>query len=166
MTNAVSPIVTLFRHNLWANLRLLDACIGLTDEQLEATLIGSFGSIRSTLFHIVSAEGNYGSLLTGEPRNEKLKRGQNPTLSELRNLAKMTGEQLCEVAARTTATDMTYPEWDGRRWPVPAATVLTQAINHGTEHRAQVSAILTQLGIEPPEMDGWTYYVTEQALLS
>jgi uncharacterized damage-inducible protein DinB len=32
-------------------------------------------------------------------------------------------------------------------------------VNHGTEHRSQVATILTQLGVEPPEMDGWTYFL-------
>jgi uncharacterized damage-inducible protein DinB len=36
--------------------------------------------------------------------------------------------------------------------------LLLQAVNHGTEHRSQIATILTQLGVEPPEMDGWTYF--------
>jgi uncharacterized damage-inducible protein DinB len=35
--------------------------------------------------------------------------------------------------------------------------LLTQAINHSTEHRAQIATILTQQGIEPPDMSGWAY---------
>jgi uncharacterized damage-inducible protein DinB len=31
-------------------------------------------------------------------------------------------------------------------------------INHATEHRAQIMAILTQLGITPPELDSWSYF--------
>jgi uncharacterized damage-inducible protein DinB len=34
---------------------------------------------------------------------------------------------------------------------------MVQAINHATEHRAQISAIITQLGMEPPDMSGWQY---------
>ncbi len=40
----------------------------------------------------------------------------------------------------------------------PRPILLTQVINHATEHRAQIMAILTQLGIEPPELDAWTYF--------
>ena len=42
-------------------------------------------------------------------------------------------------------------------WRMPVSLFLLQAINHGTEHRSQVATILTQLGVEPPNMDGWTY---------
>ena len=45
-----------------------------------------------------------------------------------------------------------------RGWNRLAWLLLVQAINHATEHRTQVAAILTQLGIEPPGMDGWTYH--------
>ena len=41
---------------------------------------------------------------------------------------------------------------------MPASLLLLQAVNHGTEHRSQIATVLTQLGIEPPEMDGWTYF--------
>ena len=43
-------------------------------------------------------------------------------------------------------------------WWMPVSLFLLQAVNHGTEHRSQVATILTHLGIEPPEMDGWTYF--------
>jgi uncharacterized damage-inducible protein DinB len=41
---------------------------------------------------------------------------------------------------------------------VPKTIILTQVINHATEHRAQVMVLLTQLGIEPPDLQGWTYF--------
>jgi len=37
-----------FKYNLWANLRLLDACAHLSDAQLDATTRGTFGSVRET----------------------------------------------------------------------------------------------------------------------
>jgi uncharacterized damage-inducible protein DinB len=46
-------LTTLFRHHLWANLRLFERCAGLTNEQLDAPVVGTYGSIRDTLQHIV-----------------------------------------------------------------------------------------------------------------
>ena len=43
-------------------------------------------------------------------------------------------------------------------WRMPVSLFLLQVINHATEHRSQVATILTRLGVEPPEMDGWTYF--------
>jgi uncharacterized damage-inducible protein DinB len=48
-----SLLVTLYEHNTWANLRLLDFCAGLSDEQPDASAPGTFGRIRDTLIHIV-----------------------------------------------------------------------------------------------------------------
>jgi len=31
-------------------------------------------------------------------------------------------------------------------------------INHATEHREQIKAIMTGLGIEPPDLQGWAYF--------
>jgi len=41
---------------------------------------------------------------------------------------------------------------------VPKTILLTQVINHATEHREQIKAILTELGIEPPDLQGWSYF--------
>ena len=40
-TSSEPAIVELFRHNLWANLRLLEACESLTPAQLQATAVGT-----------------------------------------------------------------------------------------------------------------------------
>ena len=32
-------VTTLFNHHLWANLRLLEQCAELTNEQLDATIV-------------------------------------------------------------------------------------------------------------------------------
>jgi uncharacterized damage-inducible protein DinB len=42
--------------------------------------------------------------------------------------------------------------------------VLTQVINHATEHREQIKSMLTALGIEPPEIDGWDHGLSTGAL--
>ena len=66
--NPTDTLTTLYRHNRWANERLLERCAGLSDEQLDATLLGTFGSIRDTLQHIVTAERSYLSRIsTGQP---------------------------------------------------------------------------------------------------
>jgi uncharacterized damage-inducible protein DinB len=49
----VSLLVTLCEHNTGTNLRLLDFCARLSDEQLDASAPGTFGRVRDTLVHIV-----------------------------------------------------------------------------------------------------------------
>ncbi|MEW5985441.1 MAG: DinB family protein [Chloroflexota bacterium] len=151
-------LTTLFSHNLWANLRLLERCAELTDEQLNASVVGTFGSIHDTLQHIVTAEQSYFSRIsTGQPRRRPA--GAPPlAIAEMVESARATGLGLIEWATKVQAGDAVQIDWDGTPREVPKAIILTQVINHATEHRAQIMAILTQLGIEPPELDSWSYF--------
>ena len=54
-----SVVRALFAHNTWANLKLLDFCERLNDEQLDTAAVGGYGTIRTTLSHIFRAEVGY-----------------------------------------------------------------------------------------------------------
>ncbi len=151
-------VTTLFRHHLWANLRLLERCAELTSEQLDASISGAYGSIHDTLQHIVRSEQSYFSRIsTGQPR--RFPEDVPPmTIAEMLEAARASGTGFIEWAPKVQAGDTVQSDWDGTPREVPKTIILTQAINHATEHRAQVMAIMTQLGIEPPELDGWSYF--------
>ncbi len=151
-------LTTLFSHNLWANLRLLDQCATLSSEQLDASISGAYGSIRDTLQHIVTSEQSYFSRIsTGQPRRRS-KDAPPLTTAEMTESVRTTGAGFMEWAPKVQADDTVQIDWDGTPRDVPKAIILTQVINHATEHRAQIMAILTQLGIQPPELDSWTYF--------
>jgi len=156
--NPTETLTTLFRHNRWANERILERCAGLTEEQLDATIVGAFGSIRDTLQHIVTAERSYFSRIsTGQPFRRP--EGAPPlTIAEMTESVRMSGSGLIEWAPKVEAGDTVQVNWEGAPRAVPKTILLTQAINHATEHRAQIMAILTQLGIQPPELDSWSYF--------
>jgi uncharacterized damage-inducible protein DinB len=145
------PPTTLFSHNLWANLRLLERCAALSSEQLDATISGAYGSIRDTLQHIVIAEQLYLSLISTGQRYDRPEDAPPLTLTEMVESVRTTGAGLVGWAPKVQAEQR---DWEG----TPKTIILTQVINHATEHRAQIMAILTQLGIQPPELDGWTYF--------
>jgi uncharacterized damage-inducible protein DinB len=159
------PLVTLFRHHLWANLRLIDACAALDEAQLSATTAGTYGAILDTLRHVVRSEQYYLMHLTGR-RPEFLAQPDRPVeLAGLREEARASGEGLIAYAATVGPGDLAYMDDDedeSLHWPIPAGYILTQVINHATEHRAQINTILTQQGIQPPNLSGWAYQ--EQAI--
>jgi uncharacterized damage-inducible protein DinB len=151
-------LTTLFSHNLWANLRLLERCAELTPEQLEATIPGAFGSIHDTLQHIVTAEQSYFSRIsTGQPHRRPAD-APPLTIAEMMESVRTTGLGLIEWAPKVQAGDTVQLDWEGAPLDVPKAIILTQVINHATEHRAQVMAIMTQLGIQPPDLQSWAYF--------
>jgi len=151
-------LTTLFSHNLWANLRLLERCAELTREQLDATISGAFGSVHDTLQHIVEAEQSYFSRISTGQRFHGPEDAHPMTIADMAASARTTGAGFIEWASKVGASDTVQVNWEGTPRDVPKTIILTQVINHATEHRAQIMAILTQLGIEPPELDSWSYF--------
>ncbi len=151
-------LTTLFSHNLWANLRLLECCAVLNGEQLSATISGTYGSIRDTLEHIVLAEQSYFSRISTGQRRHRPEDAPPLTIAEMTESINASGAGFIEWVPRVQAADVVSVDWEGTPRDVPKTIILTQVINHATEHRAQVMAIMTQLGIEPPELDSWTYF--------
>ncbi len=81
------------------------------------------------------------------------------TIAEMLESVRTSGAGLIEWAPKVQADDTVQVDWeDGTLRDVPKAIYLTQVINHATEHRAQIMAILTQLGIQPPDLDSWSYF--------
>ncbi len=154
-----STLVQLFRHNVWANLRLFDACRDLTGAQLDAPAPGGvFGNIYATLYHIVINEENYLNLLAGHPLQDGGARPDPlPGVDELRARIRQSGEGLIQTVGELPEGHVFQGIWQGEPYSMPAAVPIIQAINHATEHRAQIAALLTQMGIQPPSMDGWTF---------
>jgi uncharacterized damage-inducible protein DinB len=96
MTTGLSDF---FKYNLWANLCLLDVCAQLSDAQLDATMIGTFGTVRETLMHMFGAEEGYARTLTGKTTTPALKELTTfPGFDELRRRAKESGEALIMFA--------------------------------------------------------------------
>lgn len=151
-------LTTLFKHNLWANLRLLERCTVLTRDQLDATISGALGSIQDTLEHIVIAEQGYFSRISTGQRLSRPPDAPPMTIADMMESMRTTGLGLIEWAPKVNADDTVRIDWNGTPRDVPKTIILTQVINHATEHREQVKAILTHLGIEPPDLQSWSYF--------
>ena len=156
---SADTLTTLFSHHLWANLRLLERCAELTSEQLEATISGAYGSIRDTLEHIVKAEQSYFSRISTGQMYQHPEDAPPMTIAEMMESLRTTGQGLIEWAPKVQTDDTVQILWqDDTKRDVPKAIILTQVINHATEHRDQIMATLTQLGIEPPDLQSWAYF--------
>ena len=161
--NSSNTLEILYQHHRWANLRILEICAALTNDQLDSTLIGTYGSIRDTLQHVVSAERSYFMRIsTGQPYRRP-KDAPPMTLDDMKESLANTGAGLIEWAPKVQSADTVEIDWDGTLRLVPKTILLTQAINHATEHRAQIMAILTEIGIQPPELDAWRYFDSLQS---
>ncbi len=153
-----------FGHHVWATLRLIDACLPLTDEQLAGPVPGTFGSILDTIRHLVGADCSYLELLSG---------GKVTTIDEdamdlpaLRAAMAANGPVWAEVVAGDLDPDQAIVRRrdDGSESHAPLGIRLAQVTHHGTDHRSQVCTALTNLGITPPEIDAWDFASQEGRL--
>ena len=152
--------VELLKHNTMMNDRLLEVCRGLTDEQLESSVEGTYGTIGATLVHVAGGQQSYAARFFGRERPQRLAETPFPGFDALTG-AFNEGNTLLERAAAEAATDgyvIIEDDDPDTKWRMHRSLLLLQAINHGTEHRSQIATILTQLGITAPEMDGWTFF--------
>jgi uncharacterized damage-inducible protein DinB len=152
-------LADLFRHNLWANLSLVDFIIGQPASVMETNVPGTYGTIRETLAHFAGAEERYLAAVTGGPerRNPSLEETQ-PDLATLREHLKQSGAGFIDFAETVAGIPQLSVVWRGETHQAPASLFLVQAINHATEHRSQIMTALTQAGVAPPDLDGWTWH--------
>lgn len=152
-----SVLTTLFAHNAWANLVLLDFCERLSDEQLDSTAIGGFGSIRHTLQHIINSEVGYVERVNGKLPSGAAPSDEFPGFVALKDMARWAGDELLLLALSAREDTLVRQRPPRFSYQYRLASLIVQAITHSTEHRTQISAIITQLGMEPPDMSVWRY---------
>ena len=150
-------LVDAFEHHIWATTRLIDTCLELTPEQLDATAPGTYGSILDTQRHIVGADAGYLFVLSGERVPEVDEDGMD--LTELRAAIQRNGTEWSKVLASDLDPErvLVRRRDDGSESRAPVGIRLAQVIHHGTDHRSQICTILTTLGVEPPLIDVWDY---------
>ena len=156
MTNSLMD--DAFAHHAWATERLVDACRGLTNEQLEAPVPGTYGSIIQTLRHMVGADAWYLSVASGD--RSHMFDEDAADLDALRAAMGRQGAGWAALLGSGVDADTVLKEVDdddGFQRHAALGIQLAQALHHGTDHRSQVCTALTGLGLEPPDIDVWVY---------
>ena len=153
-----SALRQIWDHNNWANRRLIEACKDLDEDILNATVEGTYGTVKDTLFHIVASQEGYAALLANKPREERAFTWEDPFpgFDRLIEVSDSSGETLARMAEEAADTEFQRP-FGGRDWAISGKVVLTQMINHATEHRAHINTILTQNGVTNSETWFWNY---------
>src|ERR1700680_3747605 len=136
-------MIEAFRYNKWANLHLLDICAGLSDEQLQLTAPGTYGTIAATFLHLFAGEQRYLRRLTPGTKPDINERDAvAPSLAILREHAMRSGDQLIEAADAIPPADTIDEERDGQLIRLHLGVVLVQAMHHGNDHRTHICTIL------------------------
>ncbi len=156
-TGPEAILVELIHYNNWANAQVFAACQKLAAEQLAAAAPGTYGTIHSTLMHIIRAEADYVGRLTGDSPQPSFQWADPPALTDLFAYAGRVAGALLDAIQRTSPTHIVHEEEDGNTIDYQARALFIQVINHGIEHRTNITTILSGLGLTTPEVDGWGY---------
>jgi uncharacterized damage-inducible protein DinB len=151
-------LAEMFRYNAWANGEFFEACRSLTDEQLDARVPGVSGSVRELLMHIAGAQETFILRTKGRQHEGELARWSEwPGIEKVIEIALTTSEEIVSIAEQLDDDEEVDLPYQGKTYRFPTRFFLTQAMEHGVEHRTEVKVALGHLGVETPDLDGWNY---------
>jgi uncharacterized damage-inducible protein DinB len=139
-------------------LRVIDACLDLSAEELETSVPGTRGPMLETLRHVVGGDAEDLFILTGD--RAYYVDAERMSLAEARVVMERDGSGWAELISGSLDPDAVVREVDEtdgyQRW-APIGFRLAAALDHGTDHRSQICTALTTLGVEPPGIDVWNF---------
>ena len=150
-------ILLLYRYNQWANARIWSAAANVTQEQFVAPASFPHGGLRGTLVHALFAEWIWRKRWEGTSPTQRFKPEDFPTVESLHTRWQEEEKQLMdfvnELSDERLNGTFSYTNTSGQ----PFSRVLWQAmahvVNHGTQHRSEAAALLTDLGHSPGDLD-------------
>jgi uncharacterized damage-inducible protein DinB len=159
----LAALRNMLNYHYWARDRLLDALEPLGPDQFRQDLGSSFGSIRNTLVHVVSAEWVWCSRWLGKSPSGHLAATDLNTVQDVR--ARWVEEEarirrfVDQLGPEGVVRVIQYTHFDGEPRNSVFWHMLQHVVNHASFHRGQVTTMLRQLGARPPQsQDMIAYY--------
>ena len=150
-------IQVLFDYNQWANQRIFAAASGLTDDLFTAPGQFPHGDLRGTLVHALFAEWIWHTRWQGESPKTRLKPEDFPTFESLHQRWLTEEAELMKFVEQVTEEQLNSPfryfSTEGVQYENILWQAMNHVVNHGTQHRAEAAAMLTDLGRSPGDLD-------------
>jgi uncharacterized damage-inducible protein DinB len=159
MPDLATHLRAMAAYNRWANGRLYTAAATLSDEDYRRPAGVYFGSLHSTLNHLLVTDRNWMGRFegTGEVQS-KLNAILFERFDELRAAREREDERIIRhvegLSPTAIAGDFEYATTSGKPQRQPRWEALVHLFNHQTHHRGHAHAVFTRLGVpEPPPLD-------------
>jgi uncharacterized damage-inducible protein DinB len=150
-------IQLLFKYNQWANARILKAASAVTQEQFLASATYPHGGLRGTLVHALFAEWVWRKRWEGESPTSRFNVEDFPTFESLRSRWLEEETLLMKFIHAQTDDDLNeafqFTALNGDSRENILWQAMAHVVNHGTQHRSEVAAMLTDLGHSPGDID-------------
>jgi uncharacterized damage-inducible protein DinB len=153
----VNDLERLYDYGYWANKKVFHVAAQLTPEQFTQTVAGSYGSVRNTLVHALSAEWGWLDRCGGHQRGPALKPDDYPTMESLVDTWSRVEGYVREFLSTLKDGDLdrvvefTNPR--GEKRSMVLGPLMQHAATHGVHHRGQVALLLRSLGFVPGNFD-------------
>lgn len=153
----VRDLERTYDYGYWANKRLLAVVAQLTPEQFARTVVGSWGSVRNTLVHILNAEWGWLDRCGGHARGPSLKADDYPTVESLVETWTKVEEWMRTFLAGLDDGELKrtveFKNPRGETQSMVLGEMMQHGANHGVHHRGQVALLLRVLGHAPGNFD-------------
>ena len=157
----------LLKHMAWANQQTIKHLQGLPQDALRSFATNPEWFVAEILHHIVDSGDHYAYRISGQA---VLTQPGEPCIADVETIDDL--QRISQQAAQVDAAllecmklediQLEFENYEGRmvkRW---RSTILSQAIHHATEHRAQLAAALEAKGfpaLNLDDLDLWSYEI-------
>jgi uncharacterized damage-inducible protein DinB len=155
-------ILTLYKYNAWTNARILSATSNVDQEQFLASTPYSYGSLRGTLVHTLLAEWIWRRRWEGHSPTEWLMPEDFPTFESLQGYWKTEENNVMTFVENVNedilCSTIHYHTMGGKPYQNTLWHLMVHLVNHGTQHRSEAAAMLTDFGHSPGDIDMIVYF--------
>jgi uncharacterized damage-inducible protein DinB len=163
----LNALCALYDYGYWANRKLFDVLSQLTAEQFVQPIAGSYGSIRNTLVHSMSAEWGWLDRCGGTPRGPRLNPDDYPTIQSLaemwRTVEGYVRDFLSNLKPEDLSREVIFAIGESATHSLQIGSLLHHSAIHGIHHRAQVALLLRVLGYTPGNLDLLVYCLEQSS---
>lgn len=150
-------ILVLYKYNQWANAKILQAAANVTQEQYLAPASFPHGGLQGTLVHTLFAEWLWRKRWEGISPAIRFRLEEFPTFESLCTRWAQEEKQLMDFVDGLTDerlnTTFNYTNTSGKPFTRILWQAMAHVVNHGTQHRTEAAAMLTELGHSPGDID-------------
>lgn len=150
-------IQVLYAYNRWANARILHAAANISETQFLAATRFPHGSLRGTLVHTLFAEWVWRQRWQGVAESAPWQLKDFPTFASLRarwdEEEKQQKEFVDGLTEQRLQAEFDYISTEGNPHRRVVWEAMLHLVNHGTQHRSEAAAILTDMGYSPSDID-------------
>jgi len=153
-------------YHRWAHEILLRHIKPISNDEYRHECGLYFQSVHGTLNHLLLGDMLWHGRFVGRPvaitgLDHEFHSSREALMAALTSQAACWVDYVAQLTEARCKEVLSYQSSKGIQYALPTGQLLGHVFNHGTHHRGQVSAIITQLGYPCPEMD-LVYYMLDR----